>query len=260
MAKVQTKARHKPAPAAKPGILPVQAIRGLIEAGACARGRAARCPTSFSPRASTCGLAPRRFGCAPAFSRALKRGSLPSWQTCSCTPSTSPRAPCWRPAASISCRCSRAWRCRTTLAAASNPKSSTGRLDVFTRVIADGVAAFDQVPGGYEGPLYAEICPQTFPIVVRQGSRLSQIRFRVGASEDSDLALIELQQPREARLRRAARHRARHRPVGRPRRATRAGSSAIAPSGTPVSSMSMRRALAASSISGSRSAATMQSA
>jgi dCTP deaminase len=79
-----------------------------------------------------------------------------------------------------------------TLAAASNPKSSTGRLDVFTRVIADGVAAFDQVPGGYEGPLYAEICPQTFPIVVRQGSRLSQIRFRVGASEDSDLALIEL--------------------------------------------------------------------
>ena len=78
------------------------------------------------------------------------------------------------------------------LAAASNPKSSTGRLDVFTRVIADGVAAFDQVPGGYEGPLYAEICPQTFPIVVRQGSRLSQMRFRVGASEDSDLALIEL--------------------------------------------------------------------
>ena len=64
------------------------------------------------------------------------------------------------------------------LAAATNPKSSTGRLDVFTRVIADGVAAFDQIPAGYHGALYAEICPQTFPIVVRQGSRLSQIRFR----------------------------------------------------------------------------------
>jgi len=62
--------------------------------------------------------------------------------------------------------------------ASANPKSSTGRLDVFTRVIADGVAAFDQVPAGYSGPLYAEICPQTFPIVVRKGSRLSQIRFR----------------------------------------------------------------------------------
>ena len=69
------------------------------------------------------------------------------------------------------------------LSAATNPKSSTGRLDVFTRVIADGVSAFDQIPAGYTGPLFAEICPQTFPIVVRKGSRLSQIRFRAGGSE-----------------------------------------------------------------------------
>jgi dCTP deaminase len=67
-----------------------------------------------------------------------------------------------------------------TIAAAANPKSSTGRLDVFTRVIADAVAAFDQIPAGYTGRLYAEICPQTFPIVVRRGSMLSQIRFRSG--------------------------------------------------------------------------------
>jgi dCTP deaminase len=79
-----------------------------------------------------------------------------------------------------------------TLAAATNPKSSTGRLDVFTRVIADEVAAFDQVPAGYNGPLYAEICPQTFPIVVRKGSRLSQIRFRTGPPQDDDATLIEL--------------------------------------------------------------------
>ncbi|HWB44177.1 MAG TPA: 2'-deoxycytidine 5'-triphosphate deaminase [Hyphomicrobiaceae bacterium] len=78
------------------------------------------------------------------------------------------------------------------LAAATNPKSSTGRLDVFTRVIADGVGSFDQVPAGYNGPLYAEICPQTFPIVVREGSRLNQIRFRTGAPQDDDAALIEL--------------------------------------------------------------------
>lgn len=76
--------------------------------------------------------------------------------------------------------------------ASANPKSSTGRLDVFTRVIADGVAAFDQVPAGYSGPLYAEICPQTFPIVVRKGSRLSQIRFRIGAAASSDVQLKEL--------------------------------------------------------------------
>jgi dCTP deaminase len=80
------------------------------------------------------------------------------------------------------------------LAAATNPKSSTGRLDVFTRVIADGVGAFDQIPAGYQGPLYAEICPQTFPVVVRKGSRLSQVRFRSGAAAASDLALVELNQ------------------------------------------------------------------
>ncbi len=79
------------------------------------------------------------------------------------------------------------------LSAATNPKSSTGRLDVFTRVIADGVGSFDQIPAGYKGPLYAEICPQTFPVLVRKGSRLSQIRFRYGDPVDSDTTLRELQ-------------------------------------------------------------------
>jgi dCTP deaminase len=60
----------------------------------------------------------------------------------------------------------------------ANPKSSTGRLDVFTRVIADHAPGFDQTVSGYRGRLYLEICPQTFPILVRSGSRLAQIRFR----------------------------------------------------------------------------------
>jgi len=66
------------------------------------------------------------------------------------------------------------------LAAAANPKSSTGRLDVFTRVIADETRGFDRIRAGYHGPLYAEISPRTFPVLVREGSRLSQIRFRRG--------------------------------------------------------------------------------
>ncbi|MGO9629773.1 MAG: 2'-deoxycytidine 5'-triphosphate deaminase [Xanthobacteraceae bacterium] len=66
------------------------------------------------------------------------------------------------------------------VAAATNPKSSTGRLDVFTRVIADETRGFDRIEGGYHGPLYAEISPKTFPVLVREGSRLSQIRFRHG--------------------------------------------------------------------------------
>jgi dCTP deaminase len=73
------------------------------------------------------------------------------------------------------------------LSAATNPKSSTGRLDVFTRIIADGVSAFDQIPAGYCGPLFAEICPQTFSVVVRKGSRLSQIRFRAGGSGEAEV-------------------------------------------------------------------------
>jgi dCTP deaminase len=72
------------------------------------------------------------------------------------------------------------------ISAAANPKSSTGRLDIFTRVIADHAQQFDQVPDAYHGPLYAEISPRTFPILVRTGSRLSQIRFRVGPSLAND--------------------------------------------------------------------------
>jgi dCTP deaminase len=66
------------------------------------------------------------------------------------------------------------------IAAATNPKSSTGRLDVFTRVIADETRGFDRVACGYCGPLYAEISPKTFPVLVRQGSRLSQMRLHRG--------------------------------------------------------------------------------
>lgn len=72
---------------------------------------------------------------------------------------------------------------RDGIAASCNPKSSTGRLDVFTRVIIDRTRAFDLIPENYEGPLYLEVSPQTFPVLVRAGSRLSQIRFRRGRAE-----------------------------------------------------------------------------
>ena len=77
---------------------------------------------------------------------------------------------------------------RSTVAAFANPKSSTGRLDVFTRLIADRQDGFDTVEEGYDGPLFAEICPRSFSIKVRYGSRLNQIRFlrRVGQQLDAD--------------------------------------------------------------------------
>ncbi len=78
------------------------------------------------------------------------------------------------------------------IAAAANPKSSTGRLDVFTRVIADETRGFDRIRAGYHGPLYAEISPRTFPILAREGSRLSQIRFRRGSALLDAAALTDL--------------------------------------------------------------------
>ena len=78
------------------------------------------------------------------------------------------------------------------IAAAANPKSSTGRLDVFTRVIADETRGFDRIRAGYHGPLYAEISPKTFPVLVREGSRLSQLRFRRGEAVLDAAALSEL--------------------------------------------------------------------
>ena len=69
------------------------------------------------------------------------------------------------------------------LTATANPKSSTGRIDVFVRLIADGVSRFDGVPDGYEGPLYAEVSPRTFSVLARPGDRLLQMRFRSGEHE-----------------------------------------------------------------------------
>ena len=62
----------------------------------------------------------------------------------------------------------------------SNPKSSTGRIDVFTRVVTDHSAAFDEVIPGYTGRLWLEISPRTFPILVRPGDRLAQLRLKRG--------------------------------------------------------------------------------
>ena len=62
--------------------------------------------------------------------------------------------------------------------ARANPKSSSGRLDIFVRIIVDGGATFDDIPEGYVGPLYAEVVPRSFPVIAAAGSRLAQVRFR----------------------------------------------------------------------------------
>ena len=81
-----------------------------------------------------------------------------------------------------------------TLSATANPKSSTGRLDVFTRLITDGAVEFEAVAAGYNGLLYAEISPRTFSVMVRKGSRLSQLRLRRGMQILDDAGHADLQE------------------------------------------------------------------
>jgi len=76
--------------------------------------------------------------------------------------------------------------------AVANAKSSTGRLDLLTRVITDEGVEFDRVAPGYSGPLYAEICPRSFSVLVRPGMRLNQLRFRRGHAVLTDAELAAL--------------------------------------------------------------------
>jgi dCTP deaminase len=73
-----------------------------------------------------------------------------------------------------------------TISARANPKSSTGRLDVFTRVITDGSYKFDDIAAGYVGGLYLEVVPLSFPIRVREDLALNQLRLSVGRPTMSD--------------------------------------------------------------------------
>jgi len=82
---------------------------------------------------------------------------------------------------------------RKRTSAMGNPKSSTGRLDIFTRLITDGGTEFDRVREQYSGTLYAEVSPRTFSVLVRKGSRLNQIRIRRGNPPSSDGAMKRLQ-------------------------------------------------------------------
>jgi len=76
--------------------------------------------------------------------------------------------------------------------ARANPKSTTGRLDVFTRVVTDLNAGFDEIRAGYQGPLFLEVVPRSFAIKVSTGQSLNQIRFVRGESTVTDKTLYTL--------------------------------------------------------------------
>jgi dCTP deaminase len=76
----------------------------------------------------------------------------------------------------------------------ANPKSTTGRLDIFTRLITDYGVEFDRLPPGYRGKLYAEIVPRTFTVGIRAGMKLSQLRFVQGHADSQDRDIRKLDQ------------------------------------------------------------------
>ena len=121
----------------------------------------------------------------------------------------------------------------TTISAVANAKSSTGRLDLFTRLITDRGTEFDRIEAGYAGPLYAEISPRSFSVLVRPGMRLNQIRFRRGSAvlDDAELRALDAAERLVERRRRTS-------PAASPSRSTSsraaAASSATAPSRTPA--------------------------
>ena len=151
---------------------------------------------------------------------------------------------------------------RHRTSAMGNPKSSTGRLDVFTRLITDAGTAFDQVREQYSGMLYAEVSPRTFSVLVRKGSRLSQLRVRRGRPIASDGFMRRLQQEHglvqspepKAATRARSRSSTACRSASTCRGAARAASSATRRAATPAWSTSTASATTRSTSTGSRCA------
>lgn len=83
-------------------------------------------------------------------------------------------------------RCDESLALTPGLSARANPKSSTGRLDVFTRLVTENGVSFDEIPEGYQGTLYLEVVPRSFPIIVHVGDTLAQLRFSRGTATLTD--------------------------------------------------------------------------
>lgn len=185
-------AREAPAASAghASGVLPSQAIRALIGAGVIAAETAIgedqiqpasldlrlgavahRVQASFLPGSATVAEKLSRFGLHTldiAGGAVLERGCVYIVPLCE------------------------SLRLDAGMSAIANPKSSTGRLDIFTRLITDQGIEFDRVRAGYHGPLHAEISPRTFSIVVRAGARLNQLRLKRGQFSYSGQGLQRL--------------------------------------------------------------------
>jgi len=176
---------------APPGILPAQAIAALTEAGAI-RPETPYAADQIQPASLDLRLGRRAYRVRTSFLPGTARTVATCVEALALHPIDLTQGAVLETGCVYIAELQEGLALPPDLAASANPKSSTGRIDVFTRVIADRAAAFDQVEAGYRGPLYAEISPRTFPVLVRTGSRLSQIRFRRGDPRLRDAELAQL--------------------------------------------------------------------
>ncbi len=239
MAKPEVKAaKVAPQGGLSRGILPSQAIRDLIvgDEVQARRAAAAQPAAAGQPRSAPRQCRLPRARQLPAGPRAS--GSLRSSTICSCTPSACRRAPCWRPAASTSCRCSKGWRCPT--ACALRP---TRRAPPAGSTCSPASSPTASPPSTRSRPA---IKARSMPRSARRRFRSWCARARACRRSASAPAAPMPSRCTTSRCRSIS-------------RATRTASSAIAPSGTPASSMSMRSAPAPCSTTGSRSTCAARS-
>jgi dCTP deaminase len=170
------------------GLLPRQRIRDLVAKGAVEADSALR-DSQFQPASLDLRLGPRAFRVRTSFLPGPSRTIADTLSDLNSEPVD------LEPGAILERGCVYVVELMERLAlpqdvsAGANPKSSTGRLDVFTRLITDRSVVFDSVEAGYAGRLYAEVSPRTFSVKVRAGTRLNQIRFRrFGRGEDGPAA------------------------------------------------------------------------
>ena len=173
------------------GVLPIQALKALAEAGAI-KAEASFAPDQFQPASFDLRLGPVAFRVRASFLPGEGATVMDRVQALGMHKMDLSEGAVLERGCVYIVPLMERLKLDRDIEGLANPKSSIGRLDVFTRVIADRSTAFDRVPAGYKGPLYAEIAPRTFSIVARQGSRLCQLRLKRGAAAFDAGAIMDL--------------------------------------------------------------------
>jgi dCTP deaminase len=164
----------------RPGILPCQSIDALIADGAIAAGQAFE-PGQVQPASLDLRLGARAWRVRASFLPGPGRSVADRVRDVAMHELDLTRGAVLERGCVYIAEVQERLALPTGVAARANPKSSTGRIDLFVRLLADRGGAFDDVADGYRGPLYLEIVPQTFSVLARTGARLNQLRLRRGA-------------------------------------------------------------------------------